>query len=156
MLFRSQVTTLYEGLPPEPETVYPEDARAAVLANPTFHPILMATSIIRRSLIQRVGGLSTGLRFGADSEFIRRAIFAGRVINVPQRCYFRRVHGAAITRTPTTGYASPARRQLQPLLRARARDNVARFLRGEEPDLTPYRKGESAVLSHVAGPPLRG
>jgi len=151
----SQVTSVYDGIPGEPEVEYPADARAAVLREPTFHPVLMSTSLLWRDLVTRVGGLSAGLRFGADSEFIRRAIFAGVVCNVPERCYFRRVHPRALTRAPETGYGSPARQAVQARLQERARQNVARVLAGLPPDLRPIEAGTPARLRHVCGPPLR-
>ncbi len=150
-----QAESVYIDIAPEADFTLPRDARSAVLENPTLHPILMATSVITRSLIQRAGGLSAGLRFGGDSEFIRRAIFAGRVVNVPERCYHRRVHPGALTRAAATGYGSAARRALQPQLQERARRNVARVLAGCEPDLTPFCRGPSARLTHAAGPRLR-
>jgi glycosyltransferase involved in cell wall biosynthesis len=149
-----QMSCVYEGIDPEVPFVVPEDARAAVLANPTVHPVIMPSSVIAKALIERVGGLSTGLRFGADSEFIRRAIFVGRVFNVPECCYFRRVHPHSLTRAETTGYASPERRRLQSVLQERSRQNVERVLTGEPPDLTPLVVGEPVKLWHLAGPRL--
>jgi glycosyltransferase involved in cell wall biosynthesis len=149
-----QATSVFSDIAPEPDFTLPRDARSAVLLNPTLHPVLMPTTVISRSLLQRAGGLSAGLRFGGDSEFIRRAIFAGRVINVPERCYQRRVHPGALTRAPATGYGSAARLALQPQLQERARENVARVLAGREPDLRPFCAGLSASLTHVAGPRL--
>jgi hypothetical protein len=128
---------------------------AAVMRNPTTHPAFMAASLIERDLILRIGGLSTGLRFGADSEFMRRAIFAARAVNIPEACYYRRVHPRSLTRTPETGFGSPARRAVQAQVQALARANVARAQAGEAPDLTPIFPGASARLAHLAGPPLR-
>ena len=130
-----QIASIYDGVPEETERIYPECVKTAVLNDPTFHPLLLPTTVLSRDLMDRVGGLSTGLRFGADSKFIRRAVFAGTVRNVRNASYFRRVHLNAMTRAPATGYGSPARRALQPVLQAQARDNVAKYLSGAMPDL---------------------
>ena len=107
-------------LPPEPEFIYPEGPRSAVLAKPSIYPLLMPASLIAKRLIQKIGGLATGLRFSADSEFVRRAVFAGGVINVSACCYHRRIHSRSLTRAPDSGHCSPARSALRIKLQARA------------------------------------
>ena len=87
-------------LPPEPEFIYPEGPRSAVLAKPSIYPLLMPASLIAKRLIQKIGGLATGLRFSADREFVRRAVFAGGVINVSACCYHRRISLAVLDARP--------------------------------------------------------
>ena len=152
-----QISSVFEdGLGPEAPFTVPEDPLSATLEHPTLHSLSMPTSLIAKALIQRTGGLATGLRFGADSEFTRRAIFTGRVINVPETCYFRRVHLQAATRTPDTGYGSPLRLSIQALVQERARFNVAQVLSAKPPNLAPLAFKGSAKLHHLTGPPISG
>ena len=151
-----QMTDVYDGVAPQAPFVVPEDPLSATLDNPTRHVLTMGTSIVARSLIARVGGLSTGLRFGADSEFTRRALFAGTVVNVPERCYFRRIHPASATQSKETGYGSPLRTSIQARVQERARFNVAQVLAGLPPDLSPIERMAPSRLTHLAGPHLRG
>ncbi|KQT50293.1 hypothetical protein ASG52_25735 [Methylobacterium sp. Leaf456] len=151
-----QMTDVYEGLSPQAPIVVPEDPLAAALQEPTRHVLTMGTSLIAKALVERSGGLSAGLRFGADSEFTRRALFAGTVVNIPDACYFRRIHAESATQSKETGYGSPLRRSIQLRVQERARHNVAQFLAGQPSDLTPLDPGESARLIHLAGPRLRG
>jgi len=151
----SQVHDVFCDIKPERAVEYQWDVRAAVLANPTIHPILLPTSIVSRSLIRRVGGFATGLRFGGDSEFIRRAVFAGKIVNVPQKCYHRRIHPASATRRPDTGFGSPLRNSLAVRLQSRARSNVAKVIAGQEPDLYPLEIAPPIELTPLIGPPIR-
>lgn len=107
-----QISSLWVDISPEPELVVPEDVPSGFIADPTRHLIYWPTSILHRDLVKRIGGLSSGLRFSADTEFSCRAALAGRVINIRQCCYHRRVHIGALTRTKETGYASSERRAL--------------------------------------------
>jgi GT2 family glycosyltransferase len=152
----SQITSIYEDVAVESEIAVPLDPLTSVMENPTIHPIFMPASLVARELIRRVGGLATGLRIGADSEFARRAIFAGRVINVPKSCYFRRVHQDSLTRNAATGYGSDMRSAIQILLRERINSNVARVRAGLPPHLAPLETSQVSVLRYLAGPRLRG
>lgn len=150
-----QIDSVYEGVPPEREVRYPTDCRAAVLANPIIHPVFLSAALIGRDLILRLGGFATGLRYGGDSEFLRRAVLAAKVVNIRRRLYYRRVHPAAATRRPDTGYGSPLRLAIQRRNHARARENVDRFQQGLAPDLAPIERAPPIVLNHLAGPRLR-
>lgn len=149
-----QPNTIFCGLPAEREAEYPRDVNAAVLANPIHH-LLLPTSVITRDLIVRLGGFATGLRYGGDSEFLRRAIFVTNVRNVPDRCYFRRVHPQAATRRPESGYSSPMRQSLAAELRERAWSNIRRVAAGDAPDLSPFAIAEPVQLVYVGGPGLK-
>jgi glycosyltransferase involved in cell wall biosynthesis len=149
-----QPITIFWGLPEEPETEYPWDVNAAVLANPIHH-LLLPSSVITRDLIVRLGGFATGLRYGGDSEFLRRAIFVTTVRNVPDRCYFRRVHPQAATRRPESGYQSPMRQALAAQLRERASSNIRRLAAGDAPDLSPFAIAEPVKLVYIGGPALK-
>jgi glycosyltransferase involved in cell wall biosynthesis len=151
-----QVSDHFCGVPEELPVEYPADVNASLLANPFFQPILMTTSVVTRSLIQRLGGLSSGLRFGGDSEFIRRAVFAAKIVNVSQRCYHRRIRANSLTRHPDTGPTSPARQALRQRLIERTQANIAKYESSELPDLQPLATADPVVLDHLAGPPLLG
>jgi cytochrome c-type biogenesis protein CcmH/NrfG/GT2 family glycosyltransferase len=149
-----QISSVWDGVAPEPERFLTEDALASVIANPMGHPIYLNSSILHRDLVKRVGGLSTGLRLSGDTEFAQRAVFAGRIINIAERCYHRRVHPHSLTRAEATGINSRARAKIFAAMEEPARLNVSRVLAGEPPDLRPLLVGEPARLGHVAGPPL--
>jgi hypothetical protein len=63
---------------------YPLDVNAVLEATPTRHRLMHPSSVISRDLVMRAGGYATGLRFGGDSEFLHRAVHAGRLVNVPE------------------------------------------------------------------------
>ena len=150
-----QLENIYQDIEPEPSFEYPRDANAAVMAAPTVHPVSMPASLIACDLIRELGGLATGLRFGADTEFIRRAVFVAKIANAAERCYFRRIHPLAATRRPDTGYRSALRTEELRRLHARARDNVARHLRGGAPNLERIAVLPPVTLTRVLGPELR-
>jgi len=132
---------------------YPLDVNAALAVRPA-HPLLHPTSIVSRALIRRLGGFATGLRFGGDTEFLLRASHVARVRNVPRYVYFRRHRAASLTTDPVIGLETPARRELQESLKARARSNASAVARGEPPVLTPHAVAGPVGLRHVTGPEL--
>lgn len=133
----------------------PLDANAALADDPGSFPVLHPTSLVSRDLVMRVGGFATGMRFGGDAEFLRRAACVARVVNAPHFGYFRRIRPGSLTMAPATGLRSPARRALIQELRARAEANADVAKRGGAPDLTPYRIAGPVRLDHLAGPPLK-
>jgi glycosyltransferase involved in cell wall biosynthesis len=133
---------------------YPLDANAALRERPGGYPVLHPSALVRRDLVLRLGGYATGLRFGGDSEFLRRAAHAARVSNVPWHSYFRRDHPASLTRSPATGFGSPAREEVSRGLQARAKMNAALVARRMKPDLMPWKTAPPIALEHVLGPPL--
>jgi glycosyltransferase involved in cell wall biosynthesis len=133
---------------------YPLDANAALRDVPTSFPLLHPTSMVSRSLFMRVGGFATGLRFGGDSEFLRRAGHAATLANVPHFCYFRRIRAGSLTTAASTGMASPERRELIARLHQRARDNTAKVKSGETPDLAPMSTAPPIELRYLSGPAL--
>lgn len=139
-----------------PFTLMPEDPRKILLANPTAHPVLLPTSLVSCAFAREIGGFSTGLKFGADSEFIRRAILGGVVRNVTETCYFRRIHPHSLTQAPETGFGSPARLEVQKLIQARARELVDAFLAGRAQDFAPPLRIPPTQFTHILGPPIVG
>jgi len=133
---------------------YALDVNDALRESPTSFPLLHPTSMVSRSLFMRIGGFATGLRFGGDSEFLRRAVHAAVLRNVPEFCYFRRIRAGSLTTAANTGMNSPERRQLMATLHQRALDNVARVARGEEPDTSPMVTAPHIELRQLAGPAL--
>lgn len=134
---------------------YPLDVNAALEKEPTSFPLLHPTSIVSRDLMSRVGGFATGLRFSGDSEFLRRAMYVARGVNVPQFCYARRIRAGSLTTAAGTGMQSPQRIVLMATLHARARANAELVAQGRSPVLEPLSLAPPIRLTHVLGPPLR-
>jgi hypothetical protein len=134
--------------------LYPLDVNAALAVRPA-HPLLHPTSMVARDLVHRLGGFATGLRFGGDSEFLLRAAYVARIVNVPSYCYFRRHRRGSLTTDPATGLDTPVRLQLQHLLRERGLSNASAVARGESPALEPCASADPARLTHLLGPELK-
>lgn len=130
----------------------PVDPRGALMERPTSHVMHLNSSLLSLDLARRIGGFSSGLRFGADSEFQRRAVFAGVARNVERIGYARRLHPDSLTRHPATGFGSPARVALAGRVQQRAHAIVAAVRAGMPPDFAPLEKGEPIALEHWAGP----
>jgi glycosyltransferase involved in cell wall biosynthesis len=149
-----QERRIYEGLPPGPCTEHALDCNLGICINTEMYPILFSTSIISGGLIRRIGGLATGLRYSGDTEFIRRAVFVSRIINIPQPYYYRRIHPDAVTMHPDTGLKSPLRTSIHSRIKDRWDANCLRFMRGEELDLRPLAIETPIALDHAVGPEL--
>ena len=134
---------------------YPSDVNAALSEQPPRYPLLLPTSLASRDLVMRLGGFATGLRFGADGEFVRRAAHIARIVNVPRYCYFRRKRAGSLTSAPDTGMQSPARAKLREALLKRAMQNASAVVRGEAPALEPYARAGPMQLTHILGPKLK-
>jgi hypothetical protein len=90
---------------------YPLDVTAALAAHPG-HPLLLPTSAIRRDALHAAGGFSTIRSFNSDLEFVMRAFFFLRMINIDEFLYIRRVRPGSLTRVSETGFFSQARQDL--------------------------------------------
>jgi glycosyltransferase involved in cell wall biosynthesis len=134
---------------------YPLDVNATLEASPTRHAVMHPSSIVSRDLVMRLGGYATGLKFGADTEFERRACYVARIVNVPDYAYVVRNRVDSLTSSVETGLQSASRRALRELQVERARENAALVAAGNEPNLTPMSVAESIPLVHVVGPRLR-
>jgi glycosyltransferase involved in cell wall biosynthesis len=134
---------------------YPLDVNAALAEQPTAYPLLFGSAVVSRDLVLRLGGFATGLRFGGDGEFVRRAAHVARIVNVPRYCYFRRKRAGSLTSAPDTGLQSPARAKLREALLERAMQNATAVARGESPVLEPYARAGPVQLTHILGPRLR-
>jgi len=131
---------------------YPVDVNASLRRHPQGFPLLHPTSLIARSLLERLGGFASGMRFSGDAELLRRAGHVARIVNVPEYLYFRRKRSGALTTSVETGLGAPARESVQKQLRERALRNAERVAAGEEPDLAPMSVAPSVTLEHRAGP----
>lgn len=134
---------------------YPLDANASLVEQPVGFPLLHPTSLVSRDLVLRIGGFATGLRFGGDSEFLRRAGHAARVVNIPHYSYFRRIRGGSLTMAADTGFQSTERQRLMVALHERAKDNAALVAKGKVPNLAPHAIAPAVKLKLIAGPGLR-
>jgi hypothetical protein len=132
---------------------YPLDVNKALSEKPG-HGLLHPTSLVTRDLVMRLGGFSTGLRFGGDSEFLLRAVLVARVINVPAYSYFRRKRSGSLTTDAHTGLDSPARQNLIRLCKERALANQVAVKAGSLPNLKPLVPGKPIRLHRVLGPKL--
>jgi hypothetical protein len=134
---------------------YPLDVNAALATFPTSYPLLHPTSILARSLIERLGGFATGMRFSGDAELLRRAAHVARIVNADHHGYFRRKRDGSLTHRSATALGTPVRREVHAALAARARANAALVAAGELPDLRPWRRSPRPTLHHLVGPPAR-
>jgi glycosyltransferase involved in cell wall biosynthesis len=141
----------------EPQAIpiqWPLDGNEPFKERPTAFPLLHPTTLVGRELVKAAGGYSTGLRFGGDAEFLRRAHYVGRCVNTSHHGYFRRIRQGSLTTAPATAIGTPARKKLMEETFARAASNAERVARGDAPDLSPLRTGERVELRRLAGPQL--
>ncbi|NJL02502.1 MAG: glycosyltransferase [Spirulinaceae cyanobacterium SM2_1_0] len=134
---------------------FPLAVNQAVASKPG-HPLSHPTSLVSRALVQRLGGFATGLRFGGDTEFLLRAVWQARVVNVPIFGYFRRQRPDSLTTAAATGLGSPARNALTQQLKALARQRQRAGQQGNQPNLRPLTVTEPIALQHLTGPRLAG
>lgn len=136
-------------------TCYPRDVNDAY-SHFEGHPILHPTTLVARSLVERIGGFATALKFGADSEFLRRAIYNARIMNAGQFCYYHRDRSGSLTTSRETGLGSTARTELMHNLRRWANRNKEQIARGElrRDEIKPFAVAGPVRLRHLSGPPL--
>jgi glycosyltransferase involved in cell wall biosynthesis len=134
---------------------YPRDVNAAIQSCPNVYPMVQHTALVSRDLVMRLGGFASGMRFGGDTEFLRRAHFAATIVNVPQYLYFRRIRTGSLTTAPETGFQSLERKRTHGRIWGRARANRRAVARGEAPNLAPYVTAGPVLLEHRLGPGLR-
>lgn len=132
---------------------YPLDVNLALQDKPG-HALLHPTSLVTRSAVMRVGGFATGLKFGADSEFLLRARWRVRAVNSDRFCYFRRKRPHSLTTAPSTGLDSPARKALLKTIKQRAVFLSEQAAIGNSLDLRPLCCADPVTLYRVWGPPL--
>ena len=133
---------------------YPVNVNAA-MAHAPGHGLLHPTSLVTQHILQKVGGFATGLRFGADSEFLLRAHWIARTVNSPRYCYFRRKRPKSLTTAQQTGLESPERIKLTSKIKEKAIERAQAIKNGERPDLSPLSVMPLIELEHLLGPKLR-
>lgn len=148
MLCTDEVRTLLHA--------FPVDVNGALVQALTCHALQHPTSLVNRTLVTRLGGYASGMRFSGDDEFLRRAAHVTRIVNVPRVLYFRRHRADSLTTSAATGHGSQARRDVLKALATRAADNAEAVVRGDQPDLTPHALAPPIRLEHVCGPALIG
>lgn len=92
--------TEYVGMPENVNAVLDNGKRLVCL-----HP----TWIMRRSLLNTLGGFDFETRFGADDEFLARAVFCTKVRNLEEALYVKHDHNTSLTGALSTGYKSKVR-----------------------------------------------
>src|SRR4029450_1155264 len=86
------------------------------------------------------------------AEFLRRAHYLARVVNVPHHGYYRRIRRNSLTTAPATAIGTPARKQLMEETFARANANREAVAAGRAPDVTPLRAAPRGELRRAGGP----
>ena len=130
------------------------DPAAAIVDDPSSKPVHHPTTLVTRDLILRAGGFGTGFRYSGDTEFLRRAAFAGTIDNVPDLLYFYRTRRDSLTGSDETGNHTPVRRQLWGFQHARADHNADRVKSGAAPILAPMSMTDPVDLEYLIGPPV--
>jgi glycosyltransferase involved in cell wall biosynthesis len=75
-----------------------------------YFGILHATTLMRRSILDRLGGLDGGdSGLGADTDFQLRAMFDIKMINIERPLYYYRQRATSLTNTSQSSEHSPAR-----------------------------------------------
>ncbi len=132
---------------------YPLDTNEALRRSPG-HALLHPTSLVTRSLVQRLGGFATGLMFGGDTEFLLRAHWIARVVNSSRYGYFRRKRPDSLTTAVATGLGSVAREALTCEMKRVEGDRRRAFLQQQPLNLKPLKLAPPIALTHLWGPSL--
>jgi len=133
---------------------HPEDAGSAYRNDAGGWYMTWGTTLCSRALFQDIGGLATGLRLEADSDFFRRACFISKMMNVPEFCYFRRLRPQSLTQGEATGHQSNQRLQEREQSFMQLRANVEALSRGNPIDLRPVSCIPPVALERITGPML--
>jgi glycosyltransferase involved in cell wall biosynthesis len=114
--------------------------------------IFGATTLCRTAFLRRLGGFDGSTRFGADTDFAYRAVFVGRVGNLPRVLYHSTVRPDSLTSRPETGFRSPARLAYRSVIRQRFYRNRLRQLAGQMSDtvLMPPANDVDFELTEIA------
>lgn len=91
---------------------YPLDVNASLHRAGANHQLLLPTTLVRKEVIDRVGGFSTYRHFSLDVAFWLSASFDTKIVNADEFLYVRRRHPASLTMRPDIGTDSPIRRAL--------------------------------------------
>jgi glycosyltransferase involved in cell wall biosynthesis len=86
----------------------PPVANPAMWAGKSFvclHP----STLVKRAVLDRLGGFDGTARIAADTDFFLRARYVCRIANTFRVLYDKRVHPRSLTTRPDTGFGSEAR-----------------------------------------------
>ncbi len=132
---------------------YPLDVNDA-MSKLVSHHLLHGTILIARTLAMKIGGFDEKLKLNADIDFAARAWHAGRVVNLPNYCYYRRVRPGSLTTRVDTGYDSMARAFEEKFTKIRALRNLDLVRAGQPPRIHVEQKEPVGFIYHQ-GPRLR-
>ena len=134
---------------------FDENASEAILLGKRF-VLAWGSSMISRDLIIKAGGIPSGMRMSGDAEFIHRAAYVGKLINISSVELKRRRHPNSLTQHPDTGMGSPARLKIRSILQFREKKRLDQYLKNEIVDLSPYLIREKPVeLELIHGEDIR-
>ncbi len=133
--------------------IHPLDVNREMLREPA-HYVCHGTSLIGRRLALRAGGLDPDLEVVADTDFSMRASFLGRVVNLPEFHYYRRMRSGSRTSSPDTGFGSPRREAEAKAVFDRARRLHHAHMVGKTVDAAVKQKAGAVVFRHVLGPAI--
>ena len=91
---------------------YPLDVNASLRRAGARHQLLFPTSLVKREVIERVGGFSTFRAFSLDVAFWLSASLTTRIVNVDEFLYVRRRHPTSLTMRADIGTGSDVRRAI--------------------------------------------
>jgi glycosyltransferase involved in cell wall biosynthesis len=113
---------------PLPPFTPPWDVNSACAWRWRGDAVVGATMLCRTDFVRRLGGYDGMTWFGAaDTDFALRAVFAGRVGNLPQTSLYEvTVHEDSLTRSPSTGMGSVARHRYVRAMSRRFYGNLLR------------------------------
>ncbi|MER5358433.1 glycosyltransferase family 2 protein [Streptomyces sp. NPDC002785] len=83
--------------------------------------VLHPSTVVRREVLQRLGGFDGTVRLGADTDFHLRAARLYRLRSVRQVLYRYRIWPKSLTQAPETGFASTERRSYTQAMAAQER-----------------------------------
>ena len=126
--------------------LHPLDVNHAI-SEQVGHYLCHGTSLISRAAAKRVGGFDTSLQLTADTDFTLRVSRAGRVVNLPEAHYYRRMRPDSRTSAAATGQGSPARDRERDFIYHRAQDPLQAVR-------VTANEASGIEFRHVLGPPL--
>ena len=109
----------------------PEDVNRALRFRRKGGIIIGPTLVLRTEFVRSLNGFDGATFIGGDTEFVCRAVFAGRVTNLRQVLYRQTVRQNSLTCDPSTGFGSRARRDYSRYIARRFYGNLARKWAGQ-------------------------
>lgn len=132
---------------------YPQDVNFA-MSRMIGHHLLHGSTLISRSLATKIGGFDEQLKVCADTDFSARAWHAGRIVNLPSFCLFRRARRGSLTTDLKTGSLSSIRNIEWKFINIRGKRNLEKARAGQIPNVTVKQKEHVGFVYHQ-GPKLR-